>query len=123
MNLYRIMADVSAGSNQLDAARGDFGVVTLWIRAESDYVALARADAVLANRAYASIGTVRLYVEELADDPFGCKTAEERAADRSEDPVVAAYDTIKERALAHADGLHEIWLGGLADQLTSRRVS
>ena len=123
MNLYRIMSDVRAGSGQFGAARGDFGVVTLWIRAESDFVAIARANAVMANRAYASIGTLRLYVEELADDPFGSKTVEERAADRCEDPVVAGYDTIKERALAHADGLHEIWLAGFADQVSSRRAS
>ena len=113
MNLYRIMADVRAGSDQPRVAPGDLGIATLWVRAESESIALARGRLVLANRRYASLGTLRSYVEELDNDPLACATDDERAADRNEDWVVAGYDALKERALTQADGLHEVWLGGI----------
>jgi hypothetical protein len=47
----------------------------------------------------------------LAADPLGYSTEDEQAAERREDWVLAGYDAMKERALMHADGLHEVWLG------------
>jgi hypothetical protein len=114
VNLYRIMTDVCAGSHQRSVTKGDRGIVTLWVRAESEDIALARAKLILTNRRYASIGRLQSYAEILADDPFACASVEERAADRREDSVLAGYDATKEQALARADGLHEVWLDALA---------
>ena len=104
------MTDVRAGSHQRSVATGDLGIVTLWVRAESESAALARARLILTNRRYASIGRLSSYAEALAHDPLACGNEEERVADRREDFVLAGYDAMKEHALAHADGLHEVWL-------------
>jgi hypothetical protein len=90
---------------------GDLGIVTLWLRANSERTALARAKVILTSRRYASIGELHAYAEVLANDQLVFSTEEERAAERREDWVLAGYDAMKERALAHADGLHEVWLG------------
>lgn len=95
---------------------GQLGIVTLWVRAESELTALARAKLILTNRRYASIGRLQSYAETLDCDPIVYATADERAADRREDPILAAYDALKERALARADGLLEVWLGAPRQQ-------
>ena len=105
------MTDVCAGPHQRGVMKGDRGIVTLWVRAESHDIALARARLVLTYKRYASIGTLQSYAEALDNDPLACVTEEERAADRREDSAQAAYDAMKEQALARADGLHEVWLG------------
>ncbi|HJP69075.1 MAG TPA: hypothetical protein VJ846_09255, partial [Sphingomicrobium sp.] len=97
LNLYRIMADVCAGSNQQSIASGEFGIVTVWVRAISVSAALARAGAILDDRRYSSIGVLHCYAEELTDDPLGCcATEEERARLRAEDRLLAGYDALKE---------------------------
>ena len=110
------MTDVCAGPRQRNVVKGDRGIVTLWVRAESEEIALARARLVLTHKRYASIGTLQSYAEALDNDPLACVTEEERAADRREDSAQAAYDAMKEQALARADGLHEVWLGRLGQQ-------
>ncbi|MDQ6626229.1 MAG: hypothetical protein M3Y69_08865 [Verrucomicrobiota bacterium] len=112
VNLYRIMADVRAGVGQPGIATGERGIATLWVRAESQAIALERGELILAGRQYAAVGDLRSYLEELANDPLALSNEVERAADRRENSVVAGYDAIKEQALAQGDGLHEIWLGG-----------
>lgn len=109
------MADVRAGVGQPTVPSGDAGIVTLWVRAESEARALEQGDVVLASRGYSEIGPLRSYLEEMNDDPLGSDTPSERAAERREYPVVAAYDAIKRHALAQADGLYELWLGRPAD--------
>jgi hypothetical protein len=116
LNLYRIMTDVRAGSPQRSVALGDFGIVTLWLRAPSESDALALAKLILTTRRYAAIGKLQAFAEVLDNDPFACSTEEERAAERREDWVLAGYEAIKDRALTHADGLHEVWLGAPAHQ-------
>jgi hypothetical protein len=44
VNLYRIMTDILAGSHQRSVTKGDRGIVNLWVRAESQDIALAQAD-------------------------------------------------------------------------------
>jgi hypothetical protein len=110
LNLYRIMTDVRAGSDQPSAAAGQLGIVTLWVRAKSESVALDRATSILANKRYGSIGSVTCYAEVLGNDPLSSSTEEEGAAERREDSLLAGYDAVKKRALSHADGLHEVWL-------------
>jgi hypothetical protein len=114
-NLYRIMTDVRAGSNQRSVAAGQLGIVTLWVRARSEPVALAQATFILTNRRYGSIGSLTCYAEVLDNDPLACSTEDERAAERREDSILAGYDALKERALSQADGLHEVWLGAPAE--------
>jgi hypothetical protein len=75
---------------------------------------LARAKWILTNRRYASIGQLQLYAETIANDSLAYVTDDARAADRWEDTLLAGYDSMKEHALAPADGLHEIWLGATA---------
>jgi hypothetical protein len=111
MNLYRIMTDVRAGPQQRSVAAGHLGIVTLWVRAESESAALARAKFILTRKRYASIGRLSSYAEALAHDPLACVTETERIAERGRDSILAGYDAMKERALSHADGLHEVWLG------------
>jgi hypothetical protein len=111
MSLYRIITDVRAGPHQRHVTKGDRGIVTLWVSAESEEVALARAKLILTDKQYASVGILHSYAETLDNDPLAWVTEEERAADRREDSVVAGYDAIKEQALAQADGLYEVWLG------------
>ena len=121
MNLYRIMTDILAGSHQLSVTKGDRGIVTLWLRAKSEGAALAMAKLILTNRRYASIGELRAFTEVLANDPLACSTEGERAAERNEDWVLAGYDALKDRALAQADGLHEIWLSATAEQVVRQK--
>lgn len=113
------MADVRAGAGQPGITALDTGIATLWVRAESEEVALSRGEEIFARRQYSSVGPLRSYVEELADDPLASGSDEERAADRRENSVVIGYDAIKEQALAQGDGLHEIWLGGSANDALS----
>ena len=110
-NLYRIMTDVRAGAHQRSVAAGDFGIVTIWVRAASVSDAIAKAGLVLNHRRYGSVGTLHCYVEELANDPLAFVSESERAMERSADRLLAGYDALKESALARADGLHEVWLG------------
>ena len=117
MNLYRIMADISAGPEQGNAAPGDRGIATLWVRGDSEAIALERGEIILARRQYASIGRLNCYVEELANDPLASTSEEERAAARRDESVLAGYDAIKQQALAQGDGLHEVWLGGISHKL------
>lgn len=121
MNLYRIMTDVCAGPYQRSVRMGELGIVTLWISADSESTALTRARLILTNRRYASIGRIQSYAEALDCDPFADGTEEERAAGRREDPILAAYDSLKERALAQADGLLEVWLGAPHQQVVRHR--
>jgi hypothetical protein len=121
VNLYRIMTDILAGSHQRSVTKGERGIVTLWVRAESEEIALARAKLILTNRRYASIGRLQSYAETFSIDPLACDTEEERAADRREDSVLAGYDALKEHALAQADGLHEVWLGAPGQMLVRQQ--
>jgi hypothetical protein len=117
------MTDVRAGSHHRSVANGDSGLVTVWVRAESEGIALARAKLILTNRRYASIGRLQSYAETLALDSLPWATAEERAADRREDFVLAGYDAMREHALAQADGLHEVWLGAPVEQMVRQKKS
>jgi hypothetical protein len=110
------MTDVRAGSYQRSVTKGDYGIVTLWVRARSERGALAMAESILTNKRYASIGELRAYAEVLANDPLASSSETERAAERREDWVLAGYDAVKEQALERADGLHEVWLGNTDNQ-------
>lgn len=114
-NLYRIMTDVRAGAHQRSVSSGDFGIVTIWVRAASVSAAMKKAGFILNDRRYSSIGTLHCYVEEMANDPLAFVSEAERATERSADELLAGYDKLKESALARADGLHEVWLGAAAD--------
>jgi hypothetical protein len=116
------MTDVRAGSHQRSVPKGESGIVTLWVRAGAEDIALARAKIILTNRRYASIGRLQSYAETLAHDSLACVTEAERAADRREDSVLAGYDALKEHALAQADGLHEVWLGAPDQQLVRQQM-
>ena len=116
------MTDVCAGPHQRNVTKGDRGIVTLWVRAESEDIALSRAKLILTNKRYASIGSLHSYAEALGNDPLACVTEEERAADRREDSVQAGYDAMKEQALAQADGLHEVWLGPPGQRVRQQKL-
>lgn len=115
------MTDVRAGSHQRGIAAGELGIVTLWVRAQSEFAALARAGIILSNKRYASIGRLTSYAEALAHDPFACTSAAERIAEQREDVVLAGYEAMKEQALGQADGLHEVWLGASDRQYLPRQ--
>jgi hypothetical protein len=121
VNLYRIMTDVRAGSHQRRLAADDLGIVTLWVRATSEDIALARAKFILTNRRYASMGQLHLYAETVANDSLAYVTDDADAADRREDRLLAGYDAMREQALAQADGLLEVWLTPSDEQLVRNR--
>ena len=122
LNLYRIMTDVRAGAHQRSVAAGQLGIITVWVRAQSEPLALAHATSILTNKRYASIGSLTCYAEVLANDPLASSTDDERAAERREDWILAGYDAVKEGALLHAEGLHEVWLNA-ADRAPVRHHS
>lgn len=122
VNLYRIMTDVLAGAHQRSVRKGDRGIVTLWVRAGAEDIALAHAKLILTSRRYASIGRLQSYAEAVENDPVARETEDERAADRQVDTVLAGYDALREQALARADGLHEVWLGAPAELLIRQRA-
>jgi len=110
------MTDVRAGSHQRSVMKGETGIVTLWVHAGSEEIALARAKIILTNRRYDSIGRLQSYAEALDTNPLAGATEEERAAERCHDSVQAGYDAMRKQALAQADGLLEVWLGAPARQ-------
>jgi hypothetical protein len=119
MNLYRIMADVRAGAGHRSVANGEFGIVTIWVRASSMSAAFARAGLILEDRHYSSIGTLHCYAEKLVHDPLGCSEAD-WALERAEEQLLAGYDALRDSALTRADGLHEIWLGDAGHQVVGK---
>jgi hypothetical protein len=123
VNLYRIITDVRAGSHQRSVANGDSGIVTVWVSAESEGIALVRAKLILTNRRYASIGRLQSCAQTLAHDSLACATQEQRAADRREDFVLAGYDAMRDHAFAQADGLHEVWLAAPLQQAVRQKKS
>jgi hypothetical protein len=100
------MADVRAGVGQPTIASGGAGIVTLWVRSESEPAALDRGSVVLAARGYAEVGPLRSYLEEMVDDPLAPGAVEDR---------IVGYDAIKQQALTHGDGLYEVWLAGIRE--------
>lgn len=115
------MTDVRAGTHQRSVATGELGIVTLWVRAESQPAALARAKSILTNKRYASIGRLSSYAEALDHDPLAYVTEQDLVAERREDFLLAGYDAMKEQALAEAEGLHEVWLGVPEHQVVPQR--
>jgi hypothetical protein len=115
------MTDVRAGPQQRSVALGDHGIVTLWVRAESESAALARAKFILTRKRYASIGRLSSYAEALAHDPLACMTEAERIAERGKDSILAGYEAMKERALFQAEGLHEVWLAAALETVVRRQ--
>jgi len=120
LNLYRIMADVCAGSRHGSASKGEFVIVTVWVRADSMSAAFARAGVILDSRCYSSIGTLHGYAEELFHDPISWATDSARPLERWEDRSLVRYDALRESALARADGLHEVWLGDTGHQFVAK---
>jgi hypothetical protein len=114
------MTDVRAGAHQRSVACGEFGIVTIWVRAASVSAAIRNAGFILNDRRYSSIGTLRCYAEDLADDPFAAVIEGERAIERRADGLLAGYNALKQSALARADGLHEVWLGATNEAALSK---
>src|SRR4051812_7199248 len=110
MNLYRLMTDVRAGSSSERVASGTRGLVTLWVRANSEGEAVAHAAAILAKRAYSAIGPLNVYLEESTGDSTAVMGEVESTAERAADSTATGYDAIKQSALRDADGLFEAWL-------------
>jgi hypothetical protein len=104
------MTDVVAGSGHQRVAPGTSGIVTLWVRATSSPIALSRAERILANSHYASVGSLSIYLEEPEDDSLQALIDAAKLTDAAEDAVVSGYRAIKQQALQQADGLFEAWL-------------
>jgi hypothetical protein len=119
LNLYRIMADVRAGSHHQSCASGELGIVTVWVRASSMSAAFARAGSILDDQQYDSIGTLHCYTEALGRNPLAYANEAYRSLERCEDRLLSGYDALRESALAHADGLHEVWLGDTGHRLVT----
>lgn len=108
MNLYRFMTDVRAGADRENIAPGSVGLVTLWVRAESEGIAVARAERILEKRHYESVGPLNAYLEESAGD----SPSNDGDSALGADPTRAGYEAMKQRALDEADGLFEAWQPG-----------
>lgn len=101
MHLYRIITEVRAGADQRNARPGQAGLATLWVRSTSEEDALRQARAIIDSRNYQSIGELTSYLEHS----HGAATT----GAGQEDALAAGYTSMKEKALASADGLFEIW--------------
>ncbi len=110
MNLYRIMSDIRAGAGCTGAKHGAPGIVTLWVRAASDTMAIAQAKRILADRPYESIGELKVYLEEAPRDSLSIGNEASPMEASPDDPMVQGYQAIRQRALLRADGLFEVWL-------------
>jgi hypothetical protein len=100
VHLYRIITEVRAGHEQQSAsAPGQAGLVTIWARRASEEEALAHARQVIESRHYQSVGELTIYEEESSGFLGGGE----------EDPQAAGYTSLRDKALATADGLFEIW--------------
>ena len=103
MHLYRIITEVRAGAEQQPVSEpGQAGLATVWVRSESEEEALRHARQVIDSRRYQSTGELTIFQEQSS----GLLGAGE------EDPQNAGYTSMRDKALAHGDGLFEIWFPG-----------
>ena len=99
MHLYRVMANVRAGDGQPKCARGQLGLVTVWVQSASEDDALERARRVIAERHYQSVEELTTYREQSAQLPGATGPVGD----------AAGYLTIRQEAMEHGDGLFELW--------------
>ena len=103
MHLYRIITEVRAGAEHQPAAEpGQAGLATVWVRSLSEEDALRQASEVIGSRRYGSVGELTIFQEESSG----------LLGSGDEEPQHAGYKSMRENALAHGDGLFEIWLPG-----------
>ncbi|HSH39223.1 MAG TPA: hypothetical protein VK993_10585 [Chthoniobacterales bacterium] len=95
------MTEVQAGIGQRTAQPGQRGLATVWVQSESEEQACKQARQIVESRKYESFGELTVYLEHTHGAPS--------AGAGLEDPVAAGYTSMKENALANADGLFEIW--------------
>jgi hypothetical protein len=101
MHLYRIMANVRAGVDQANAQRGRLGLVTVWVRSDSQQDALDRARQIISRRGYESANEPTIYLEQASTLPA--------AGDTSQLGMRAGYLNMRQQAIDHGDGLFELW--------------
>lgn len=101
VHLYRIMTEVCAGTGQRNCAPGQRGLATVWVQSHSEESALEQARQIMDARQYQSVGELTAYLENT----YGSATS----GAGQEDALAAGYTSMKEKALASADGLFEIW--------------
>ena len=100
MHLYRIITEVRAGRAQQSASHpGQAGLATIWVRRGSEEEAIEHARQVIDSRRYESVGELTIFQEESSGLLGGGE----------EDAQAAGYTSIRDKALATADGLFEIW--------------
>jgi hypothetical protein len=101
VQLYRIMANVRAGADQPNAERGQLGLVTVWVRSDSESDALERARRVVEERGYESVAKLTAYLEQTSSlasvDELG--QADTRGG----------YLDMRQQAINRGDGLFELW--------------
>ena len=101
VHLYRIMTEVCAGGEQRNCTPGQRGLATVWVQSDSEENALRQARQIIDSRQYHSVGELTAYLEHTHG------TATTGAG--QEDALASGYTSMKEKALASADGLFEIW--------------
>lgn len=101
MQLYRMMANVQAGAGQPNAKPGQLGLVTVWVRSDSEEQALSRARDIIQARNYQSAGELTIYLEETTTLPA--------AADPPERGTRGGYLNMRHEATERGDGLFELW--------------
>lgn len=101
MRLYRIMANVRAGDAQPNAHPGQLGLVTVWVRSDSEEEALSCARTVMAARRYQSVAELTVYLEQTSTLPA--------ADDSGQAGLRAGYLSMRQEAIGRGDGLFELW--------------
>ncbi len=101
MHLYRVMANVHAGANQPNAQSGQLGLVTVWVRSNSETEALDRARSIIDGRRYGSVNELSIYLEQASTLP--------EAARPSDEGTGAGYLGMRQQAMERGDGLFELW--------------
>ena len=101
MQLYRIMANVRAGTEQPNAQPGQLGLVTVWVRSETENAALERARHIIDARQYESVAELTTYLEQTTSLP---------AADElGQADTRGGYLDMRQQAINRGDGLFELW--------------
>lgn len=101
MHLYRIMANVRAGADQPNATRGQLGLVTVWVRSDTEDRARDHAHRIISERGYESVGELNTYREEASTLPA--------TDDSGQTGTRAGYLGMRQEAIERGDGLFELW--------------
>lgn len=95
------MANVYASTEQPSVQIGRLGLVTVWVRSDSEREALQHARTIIDSRRYQSVKDISIYLEGPSTLP--------EAGGSADGGVGAGYLGMMHQAMERGDGLFELW--------------